>query len=105
MSAGKVHDTVGNNPHWIISYDIRNVRRLARVEKAVASYGWRVQKSIFESDAPEKYMRILKNRLKKITAPEDNIIIFDICERDWEKREEYGNTNKVDIINGKYSIL
>ena len=33
------------NFHWIILYDIRDVKRLSKVAKVVESYGWRVQKS------------------------------------------------------------
>lgn len=77
--------------HWLILYDIRNPKRLRSVEKCVESYGWRVQKSVFESDAPDESIARLKLRLGRIINPEEDFVLFlDICERDWQKQETYG---------------
>ena len=46
------------NYHWLILYDIRNVRRLAHVARIMESYAVRVQKSVFESDADEKTITV-----------------------------------------------
>ncbi len=77
--------------HWLIVYDIRDAKRLGKVEKIMASYAYRVQKSVFEANAPEQVIDQLKLRLNStIEAEEDFILFFNICERDWQKQQKYG---------------
>lgn len=78
------------NKRWLIVYDIRDVRRLAKVEKCVSSYGWRVQKSVFEADADESVILSLKARLLDIIEPVDFVLFLPVCERDWQKRSPHG---------------
>jgi len=94
--------------HWLILYDIKNTKRLAKVEKCVSSYAWRVQKSVFESTAPESSIIQMKNSLKDIiNEEEDFILFFDVCEKDWQKQEQYGKEkgSNVNIQNDKVTIL
>lgn len=89
--------------NWLILYDIRDAKRLRHVEMIVSSYGWRVQKSVFESNAPESSIEIMKDRLNyAIDEKEDFILIFNTCDRDWGKIEKYGidcgNENDNDIF-------
>ena len=91
--------------HWLIAYDIRDGKRLGKVAKAVSSYGWRIQKSVFESDADEMAMNELKRRLDGITAPEDFVLILSVCEKDWQKRTVYGNDEAYNPMNGTYMVL
>lgn len=91
--------------HWMILYDIRDAKRLRKVEKCVSDYGWRLQKSIFESDFKECYLRSMKRKLKNIIDNTDFILIFKICERDWQKRELYGKAAKGNPMSDKYMIL
>ncbi len=92
--------------NWLILYDIRDARRLRRVEKIVSSYAWRVQKSVFESDAPKETIEIMKYRLGyAIDENEDFILIFNICEKDWQKKEKYGISCEHEIINDMFYIL
>lgn len=77
--------------HWLIVYDIRNTKRLAKISKCVESYGWRVQKSVFESDATDETIEQLKGRLEKLMdAEEDFVLFFEVCERDFQKKQVYG---------------
>ncbi len=94
------------NFHWIILYDIRDSKRLLKVSKIVQSYGWRVQKSVFESDADESTIEVLKKRLLDvIDESTDFVLFFYVCEKDWQKQEMYGLFEKNKIENDKYSIL
>ena len=94
------------NFHWIILYDIRDVKRLSKVAKVVESYGWRVQKSVFESNADEKTINILKRRLLDIIDIEtDFILFFDVCEKDWQKQEIYGTMEANKEVNDKFLVL
>lgn len=92
--------------NWLILYDIRDARRLRQVAKIVSSYGRRVQKSVFESDAPEETIKIMKRRLNYvIDENEDFILVFNICEKDWQKREKYGINSEHEILNDSFFIL
>lgn len=92
--------------NWLILYDIRDEKRLKKVEKIVSSYAWRVQKSVFESNAPEATINIMKDRLNYvIDEKEDFILIFNVCERDWGKIEKYGIDGGYDGVDDKFRIL
>jgi len=76
--------------HWLIIYDVRDARRLARIARAMSQYAVRVQKSVFEMDAGEPIVRKLRSEVARLMAEEDFVVYFEICERDWQKREKYG---------------
>lgn len=82
--------------YWLIFYDIRDVRRLARAAKCIASYGWRIQRSVFESHADEKTIRIMEYRLGKILTEEDSVFILPVCEHDKKKRMVFGVSGRGD---------
>lgn len=91
--------------HWLIVYDIRDTKRLAKVSKCVESYACRVQKSVFETTATDETINHLKSRVEKLMDTEtDFILFFEVCERDWQKKEIYGktadNSNTVNIDEG-----
>ena len=94
--------------HWLIVYDIRNPKRLAKVEKCMESFAWRIQKSVFESQADDITIGHLKHALERILAmEEDFVLFFEVCERDWQKQEKYGiNSKGNDRMNDdKFIIL
>lgn len=62
--------------HWLIVYDIRDTKRLAKISKCVESYGWRVQKSVFESNASDETIGQLKSRLEKLMNVEEDFVLF-----------------------------
>lgn len=88
--------------HWIICYDIANSKRLYRVEKIVSSYAWRIQKSVFESDAPDDTIGVMKKRLGYVMdEEEDSVMIFDVCDHDWQKRETLGKSGTLESDSEK----
>ncbi|MDY5681982.1 MAG: CRISPR-associated endonuclease Cas2 [Treponema sp.] len=94
--------------HWLIVYDIRDTKRLAKISKCVESYGWRVQKSVFESVASDETIEQLKFRLEKLMdVEEDFVLFFEVCERDFQKKEIFGkNIEPSDrITNENFAIL
>lgn len=91
--------------HFLIVYDIRDTKRLRRVSKIAESFGVRVQKSVFETSASPKTMDLFKHLLEKeINAEEDFVLFFEICGRDWQKRESYGKFTD-EFSNDKFAIL
>ena len=94
--------------HWLIVCDIRDTKRLAKVSKCMESYAWRIQKSVFESSATTETIGRLKRELERIIdAEEDFILFFEICERDFQKKEKFGKMNNQNdkIIDEDYAIL
>ncbi len=76
--------------HWLVIYDIRDPKRLSRVAKVMVSFGVRVQKSVFEVEANDKVVEYLREKIKEIIEPEDFVVYFDICVKDWQKKMKYG---------------
>lgn len=94
-----------NEWYWLIAYDIRHPRRLARVAKCLSSYGWRIQKSVFEAHLTEDQMDRLEKRLRVLICDEDFIFILPICEEDKKKRKIYGLTGSTDPMAETCMIL
>ena len=76
--------------HYLLIYDIRDDKRLRKIAKVMEEYGVRVQKSVFEMEATENTLKLLKKRVQKIIKEEDYVVYFKLCEKDWQKREKYG---------------
>ena len=93
--------------HWLIVYDIRDTKRLAKISKCVESYGWRVQKSVFESTASDETIGDLKFRLEKLmNVEEDFVLFFEVCERDLQKKQIFGkNIEKDDKITDEDFVI
>jgi CRISPR-associated protein Cas2 len=91
--------------HWLIIYDIRDAKRLVKVEKLMECYGWRVQKSVFESEADETAVGHLKASLEHVTAEEDFILFCPVCEKCWQKREVYGLSGAENPMSGSFMVL
>jgi len=92
--------------HWLVLYDIREPRRLSRVEKAVSAYCVRVQKSVFEYRGEEVYVRdLLRKRVESLLGEGDFVAIVPLCERDWQKVEQYGKIVPSQYVTGPFEIL
>jgi len=77
--------------HWLVIYDISNTKRLAKIAKLMEDFGIRVQKSVFEVEATDQIIKILCSKATNLmNLEEDFIVIFDICEKDWQKKVKVG---------------
>ena len=102
----KIKKKMKNGKHFLIVYDIRDGKRLRKVAKVVSSYAMRVQKSVFETDANDAVIAKLKRRLQKIIDENaDFVLFFELCERDWQKREKFGKGAMNEMQNERYQIL
>lgn len=88
-------------------YDISNIRRLQKVAKIVASYGQRVQKSIFELHLGKKDLIRLHARVGAvIDKTTDSVRYYAICGPDWQKRDFFGiNVSEDDNWRREYIIV
>ena len=70
----------GESTLYIVSYDIPNDRRRARVHSALTGFGTWVQYSVFECFLNRKQRVLMEARLlKEIHQREDTIRIYGLC--------------------------
>ena len=66
----------------VAAYDTPNDRRRLRFAKILLDYGYRVQKSVFEAEAPREVIQEMIQRLDKVVDQrEDSIRIYHVCQR------------------------
>lgn len=76
---------------YAISYDIPNDKRRLKVAKTLKDFGERVHLSVFEARLESDQLKRLKERIKKIIAPEeDSVRIYGLCATCSEKIEIIG---------------
>ena len=91
---------------WIlVTYDVNTGtatgrRRLRRVAKICEGYGTRVQKSVFECRLSDNHYEVMKRRLLKAIAPEDDSLrIYRLPEKSSRALETFGVDNAVDFTD------
>lgn len=76
--------------YWLVIYDIRDARRLARIAKLMEQYGVRVQKSVFECMCEKAVIEKMRQQAKEILEKEDSLISISLCDVCWQKKMQYG---------------
>jgi len=64
---------------YVVSYDIIDDKKRAKVADTLLDFGKRVQYSVFECELTDVYLENLVRKLKKIISPEDSIRIYSLC--------------------------
>jgi CRISPR-associated protein Cas2 len=66
----------------VVSYDIVDDRKRARLARLLKGYLLRVQKSVFEGEVEERRLEELRQRVKKIVDLEvDSVRFYTLCQR------------------------
>ncbi len=65
----------------LISYDIRDPKRLRRVAKTLESYGSRVQYSVFRCRLDTEMLERLHWQLAQIMEDVDDLLVIPLCGR------------------------
>jgi len=66
---------------YLLTYDIADPKRLAKVAKAMESVGERVQDSVFEAWLDEAELgKLLKKAQKVMKESEDSLRIYTLCD-------------------------
>jgi CRISPR-associated protein Cas2 len=65
--------------HWLISYDVRDAKRLRKVAKFLEGYGERLQYSLFTVYVTDRDLQKMKWEITKILDKEDSILYFKFC--------------------------
>lgn len=68
--------------HIIVSYDIHDDKRLARIGHLMKDYGERVLKSVFECNLTDSMFHEMKHRVEKIIDHmEDSVRYYFLCDK------------------------
>ncbi|MEL5719969.1 MAG: CRISPR-associated endonuclease Cas2 [Treponemataceae bacterium] len=89
----------------IITYDIRDKRRLARTARCLSSYGIRLQRSIFLVHAEDDIIDKIEYRLQRIISYEDSVLFLPICEHDKKKVLAFGVNITENYMDKPYLIF
>jgi CRISPR-associated protein Cas2 len=76
--------------HWhLVSYDVRDPKRLRQVAKKLEGYGGRVQYSVFRCRLDRETLEKLHWELNEIMEEEDDLLIIPLCEGCSAKVQEH----------------
>jgi len=80
----------------LITYDIPDDRRRARIHKELQNFGQWVQYSVFECDLDERQRARLRHRLEQwLKADEDSIFFYRLCGTCEAQTERLGTLKRV----------
>ncbi len=65
---------------YLVTYDIRESRRLRRVAKTLEGYGTRIQYSVFRCRLRPRELERMQWELTKILDPSDELLIVGLCD-------------------------
>ncbi|MEZ0329214.1 MAG: CRISPR-associated endonuclease Cas2 [Dissulfuribacterales bacterium] len=66
--------------YFIVSYDISDTKRLAKIAKRVEKYLNRVLYSVFEGELTDRQLKQLRDEVEDIIMlDEDSVIYFKLC--------------------------
>lgn len=81
--------------YTIITYDIANPRRLARVAKTCSKFAKRVQYSVFEAHLDTDQLANLIGQIERVIVDEeDSVRYYRLCNRCAARPEEIGDGPK-----------
>lgn len=66
--------------HWhLVTYDVRDPKRLRKVAKLLEGYGVRIQYSVFRCRVDHQMLEQLHWRINKILDEEDDLLVIPLC--------------------------
>lgn len=76
--------SLSQSAHWLVTYDIADPRRLARVFKRLRKTGTPVQYSVFAVQGNTQQLKMLMAQLARlIDARDDDVRAYRLPERGW----------------------
>lgn len=75
----------------VVSYDIVDDKRRAKIANILKDYGRRVQYSVFECELSEKVLKeMAKELLKYVQLEEDSVRLYRLCRQCKDSIKAYG---------------
>ena len=71
--------TTRNKRWFLVSYDVRDPKRLRRVARHIEGYGVRLQYSLFRCYLSKREVERMRWELARILAQDDSILIIGLC--------------------------
>jgi CRISPR-associated protein Cas2 len=66
---------------WLVSYDVRNAKRLRQAAQKVLGRGQRMQYSVYRCWLTPRELERLRWELTEVLLPEDEVLFIPLCER------------------------
>ena len=79
----------------LISYDVRDPKRLRQVARKLESYGSRVQYSLFRCRLDRPMLEKLRWELAEIMDPVDSLLVMPICSQCAAKIPRHSTSDQV----------
>jgi len=64
---------------WLVSYDVRDAKRLRKAAKLMEGHGERIQYSVFRCWLTPREMERLRWELTELLKPEDDVLLIPLC--------------------------
>jgi len=65
---------------YLVSYDVRQPKRLRRIAKTLEGYGSRIQYSVFRCRLQLRQLERMQWELSKILEPDDDLLVIGLCD-------------------------
>lgn len=65
---------------FLISYDVRNEKRLRKVAQIMEGHGQRIQYSVFRAHLSDRGLERLRWELGKVMDSKDGLLIMELCD-------------------------
>jgi len=65
---------------FLVTYDVRDPKRLRRCAKQLKGYGSRIQYSVFRCRLTEREVEQMRWELNKLLKEEDDVLIVGLCD-------------------------
>ena len=87
-------------PIWyLVTYDVRDPKRLRKVAKLLEGYGHRVQFSVFRIRLNRESIEKMRWELAELMTSEDDLLVIPLCERCASKVSEHSRGDRSDWGN------
>ncbi len=86
--------TTGETTLYVISYDISDDRRRAKVHSILSGFGAWTQYSLFECYLSSKELILLRSRLARVLHPDDHVRLYVLCHACQGRVEVFGRKEK-----------
>lgn len=91
--------------NWhLITYDVRDPKRLRQVAKKLEGYGQRVQYSVFRCRLDRTALEKLHWELVQILADEDDLLVIPLCRNCAERIPVHSTGDQSDWADGPPSF-
>jgi len=91
---------------YLVAYDIADPKRLQKIRKKCLEYGIKIQKSVFLIDSKSSQIeKFTKEVISLSNKEEDSLIILPICQKCYQKLQQFGIPINIESFFAEYLVL